>query len=462
MPLNAQEHDLYISWFHAAFPGGSSTRDTSFGNPPIHPRILRPMIDLFRNADGFINRWPLTVRSDLARTVASDGEASDDGVSDDYTPPPPFHTWEQLSYAEHRAQALPVWFTLVHFLIYNWDGYGGKERPLHRLGLEPSREVCDMIDDLRLYTTIQQQLKPRATAVSEALENFFLTVLRDPNPTVRTNPLLWWLAVLIHADNCDELPIFPFASMKNRPGTATDLAAIDHYARVLIFLNAALKWTRTPGPSEYLDRNRREVVRWVESADISWVDEDEQTPPSGTRDPCDVIGVWTDFRKELEYAINSWLIREGPMREILALKNGIVPPERPPPPSQQNFTTANAGFHIKYIVVYDWLTDPGMLSLNPATWEQRFSSPQAAKDNLHKVLESRLTEELGDGPMEHSIDDLDQVFSLGSDDCGMAVQINLAVDQGGLARARLVYVNSAENIKILAWVEGDNEMDIDN
>ncbi|KAK5110034.1 hypothetical protein LTR85_001792 [Meristemomyces frigidus] len=80
-----------------------------------------------------VNRWPALVRRTLDRTDRTDSVEKDPF-------PPPFHSWAQPRYMERRKQAVAVLYTLLHFLLSNWSGYGGKDSPLHSLGLEPSRD----------------------------------------------------------------------------------------------------------------------------------------------------------------------------------------------------------------------------------------------------------------------------------------------------------------------------------
>lgn len=154
MPLSGSERDLYVAWyrnthlalpvysdplddalarFRRLFPSGDAAHSAPTTTPPFRlSRIMGPTITHFHFANAMLNRWPLLLRSTLGR--------SDPFVNVHARPlPPPFHTWAQPKYLERREQAVAVCYTLLHFLLVNWTGYGGEEGPLHHLGLEPSR-----------------------------------------------------------------------------------------------------------------------------------------------------------------------------------------------------------------------------------------------------------------------------------------------------------------------------------
>ncbi|KAK5124845.1 hypothetical protein LTR85_001035 [Meristemomyces frigidus] len=221
----------------------------------LMPRIMGPTVHHFNAINGLVNRWPTPVRRMLSR--------SDDGAGQG-SYPPPFHTWAQPRYIERRKQACGVWYTLLHFLVANWEDYGGQDGPLAQLGLEPSRECCDAIDDLRLDATIQPQFTRDRESSIALINNFFLLVIRDPCPTPCTNPLLWWIAVLIQSEVYSAQPGLPIPPMQDSLDLSAKLEALDHYARVLVFHDTFIDWTTPPSPPHPLLFWKDEVSRWVD------------------------------------------------------------------------------------------------------------------------------------------------------------------------------------------------------
>lgn len=169
MPLSDSERDLYLSWYRtthlalpvyserldaalarflAVFPQDDSISCATATSPPVDlSRVMEPTITHFHFANAMLNRWPLLLRRTLNRS-----DTFDDPLASPL--PLPFHTWAQPKYLERRKQAVAVWYTLLHFLALNWAGYSDIDGPLHHLGFDPSRQICDIIDDFRLYATI--------------------------------------------------------------------------------------------------------------------------------------------------------------------------------------------------------------------------------------------------------------------------------------------------------------------
>ena len=274
-PVYARPLDLALAHFRDVFRDS----DTSSTIPQIVlARIMGAIILHFTFANAMINRWPLSIRRTLNRSQTTTPPSGNN--PDDCDPePPPFHTWAQPRYLKRRKQAVAVWYTLLHFLVLNWSGYGGKDGQLHSLGLQPTRQCCDVIDDLHLYATLPSPLKPRRKAVTEVVEEFLFLVIRDPHPTSRTNPLLWWIAVLIHAEVNDPQPRLPSPGLEDTLSFSTKLEALDHYARVFVFHQNFMHWTSRPGTFQPLPTWKHEVPLCVDAANISWVDRDREMPP---------------------------------------------------------------------------------------------------------------------------------------------------------------------------------------
>jgi hypothetical protein len=189
------------------------------------------------------------------------------------------------------------------------------------LGLDPSRQICDIIDDFRLYATIQKPFNPRSKVVQDLADAFFLLSIRDPDPTPCTNPILWWLAVLVHSDVHRSHPRLPVPDLEDSLDLTAKLDALDHYSRVLVFHNNFINWTTPPHPLQPVPRWKHEVPRRVDAVDIAWVNQNREAPRSDVAESLNLESpAWSDYQETLKAAVNDWLVAdtEGPMCDIIA------------------------------------------------------------------------------------------------------------------------------------------------
>lgn len=152
----------------------------------------------------------------------------------------PFETWAQPRHLERRKQAIAVWYNLLHFLVFNWHGYGG-DNALESMGLHLDRKLFNILNDIKLYSSLTWSSAydgstrcSHKNAMTENIEEFFHVCLFDPNATPRTNLILWWVAVLIHSDVQMRHPRLPISGMVDQIDMTAKLHAINHYARVLV------------------------------------------------------------------------------------------------------------------------------------------------------------------------------------------------------------------------------------
>lgn len=469
MSLTDAERDLYLRWYRSthladplyARPLGDAFhrfrhvfRDshTSTTTPQIVlARIMQPVIEHFTFANSMINRWPMSVRRILNRSQPTPPLSGNE--TDNYhIQPPPFHTWAQPRFLERRKQAVAVWYNLLHFLVLNWSGYGGKNGQLYLLGLQPTRRCCDIIDDLRLYATLPSPLRPRRKAVIDMVEEFFFLVIRDPKPTPRTNPLLWWIAVLIHSEVNEPQPRLPIPGLEDTLTFSTKLEALDHYARVLVFHQTFMHWTSRPGILQPVPAWKHEVPLWVDAVDISWVDRDRETPPS-LHEPDLTSQGWTDFHDTLRNAVDTWLVSNtvGPLHEIACLEQGTLPSPRPtssPPPLNEGQSLT-----VHFTAVQDWSSNPGTLSgAYPASLPTTFSSLRDANRAVRRAIVRTLKNELDSHEGALHLDELDEMYAVGQTD-GKVVQWDTVEEVDGTLRSRAIFVDGDENVKVTAWIE---------
>lgn len=477
MPLSDAESRTYLAWYqstHIATPTYGHAIDQALDNyhTTFHEtddatallletsslawhRFTKAVLEHLNDSNNLINRWPLPVRCDINRRCSSTYTTDEAG-------PAPFHAWAQPRFLERRKQAASVYFNLLHFLVYNWSEYGGINNALHSLGLEPNHECCDIIDDLRLYIMLPQKFKPRSATFTGRVAAFFLCVLRDPEPTPRTNPLLWWIAVLIHSELNNPKPRPPVHGIDDKLDLSAKLEALDHYARVLIFHRTFVKFIRTQSILQSLPEWKLEVVSWVEAADVSWVSQDRETPQELQEPDINSKG-WLEFRNSLREAVDAWLVIEtpGPMHEILSLQEATVPPTRDvhclPP------LTAESRFVVHYEGVQEWSHNPHVLEGSSGTHKKTYSSVRAANKAILRLVVRTLKTEIEfedeDEEEDLNLKRLHKIFSLSSRDHrdrNMVVHWDTSEQADGLLASRVIYVNEiaeVDDVKATAWAE---------
>ena len=84
------------------------------------------------------------------------------------------------------------------FLVYSHD-----EGTLEEMGLELSEDLLDSIMDVKeadaWYGRIFQRMDRDPGPVEEAILELVTELITDPKATFRTNPLLWWVGVLVQS-----------------------------------------------------------------------------------------------------------------------------------------------------------------------------------------------------------------------------------------------------------------------
>ena len=151
-------------------------------------------------------------------------------------------------------------------------------------------------------------------------------IVREFDPTPRTNPILWWLAVLIHCDLHRCHPRLSILGLEDSLDFAAKLDALDHYSRVPVFHNTFIDWTTLRDSFQPLPSNQLQVARWVDAENIAWVDRDREAPHSDSVEDVDLDSLaWSEYHHHLCTAVNAWLVAEAeePMRVIIALHRGV-------------------------------------------------------------------------------------------------------------------------------------------
>lgn len=472
MSQPADDRNAYTSWYtttHLSQEPYRSALDrawtdyrAAFNNGPQHvtlrlQRLAGPTIRHLTYVDSLINRWPLATRCTLAQS------------------PQPFASWSQPAQLERRKQAAAVWYGMLGFIVFVWS-MDGDERGLREVGFEPDRELIDLIDDLALYAEIQERFQPRGSVVIETVDTFFHKAVCDSQPTARTNPLLWWMGVLIHGDvvrRHDSLPTL-LPGLVDSLGFRDKLAALEHYARVLVFHSTFLKWVAdsAPHPLSGPGEEQTVVAQWVEGRDISWVDAGFDVEPEQDRQEPDLnAAAWQSWHEVLREAVGTWLTwdSEGPLREVHALRTQTMPLAR----ERQNKTVLEPtdGGHRPYIIYYsvidNWCINPGSFEPMPKRHNRTFKSRKRAEKALPGIARAKLAElmdydddepkeldELADMFEDDKINDGGELFSFGDERMCVAYdEMGPSGREGQSIRCRVLFCDEANDAKVIAWAE---------
>src|SRR5207248_2054796 len=138
---------------------------------------------LFDNLEALTERWPPQPRRILNQVT-------------DLTKP--FQTLAARPSLRQRRRFNAVWTSLLCFLVYAYDDEGS----LEEMGLCLSEEMCDSILDIA--SAEAWSVKPHSMGgpmgqLEAAVHGLCLEMIMHHEPTTTTNPLLWWMAVLVHS-----------------------------------------------------------------------------------------------------------------------------------------------------------------------------------------------------------------------------------------------------------------------
>ncbi len=276
------------------------------------------MLDLL---NAMVERWPVQVRVLLNQdSSASKG---------------PFGISARPRDLKRRQQAMSVWADMLCFITACWDI---SCRDLERIGLFLSEDLKAHIENVSIWGELGGNRK----RIEEAAKDFFILAVTDPKPSPSTNPILWWLATVIHDRLVDGLPELPMEGINkdsvhdlNLDGK---LEALDYFARVLVL--EVLIHTGTPSdmchrvswPPSCRPQNsamKQQILTFLDHTDASWVYQDRERPGKVFQKNDRLVSgpAWQECIAHLQTLMDDWLTVDarGPMREILSLSRGMLP-----------------------------------------------------------------------------------------------------------------------------------------
>ena len=233
-----------------------------------------------------------------------------------------------------RQGEMSVWANMLCFIVAHWDI---SCRELERMGLFLSENLKADIENISIWGGLGGNRK----RIEEAAKVFLISALVDPNPSPRTNPILWWLAILIHNGDVDHLPGLPILSHGKSAARSVDLnnklEALDYFVRALVLEFLVLTWIPSdmghgisglPYRRTQTSTMKQQILRFLEHANTARACQDHETYPVLKERAQELSGpAWQECIAHLQSLIDKWLTPDtsGPMREILSHSKGMMP-----------------------------------------------------------------------------------------------------------------------------------------
>ena len=342
---------------------------------------------------------------------------------------------------------------MLAFIVSRWDF---ASRDLHKMGLFMGDEMSNLVDDIHLGCKLFNGYNKSFETMQKWVMAFFHLAITDSEPSSRSNPIIWWMAVLVRIHVLDGLPELPLG----RPDNDFDpvltfhgkLQALDHYARVLVLDRFIYSCKPSDYKEGYLFKRAssailEKVVVDLDSQNRSWVDKDQE-PPSiriPNEDAMIATPAWQECLSRLRNIAETWLSidSQGPMHEVLSLVNGVVPNRSYTQRGESDLRHLQLSLEhttYEYKVVYQLWEDyteglggynmgsGGPLTAGALSWGTYDSAQEANREARAALLNE---------------------FGRKSD----AMFWNKHLREDGTVKIRAVFVDSADNTKVIAWVE---------
>ncbi|RHZ52488.1 hypothetical protein CDV55_104360 [Aspergillus turcosus] len=364
-------------------------------NGSIIDRIAVAITQNFTDSDAMVERWPSHIRKLMNQFSRSDAKE--------------FKSWARPRDLEKRKQVLSVWISLLAFLVLNWKSYGA-DGALDSMGLNLSWTFKDDIDVIRYYAKSGQSLK----VLGEMAHTFFVRVIKDATATPHTNPLAWWLAVLIQTEVLGNQTRWEVTGEQDTLSFSQKLEAIDHYARVLVLDDAIYRGDLSPTQKGNLQDTLNKVS-------ISWIDEDSERPAVDIHQAFleSFSQKWRIYAEYLRPIFAEWLTGQttGPLSTVILFLHGRL--ETP---------AYKKVYKVKMEIYEEFSVSPMRAACYPAEVGMKDTIELANKE-ARRCIRIEL------GPKNDSIK-WDEVY-----------------DTRGMIRIRAIYQSEANDARAVAWVE---------
>ena len=336
---------------------------------------------------------------------------------------------------------------MLAFIVSSWDF---SSRDLHKMGLFMGEEMQDQVDDIRFWCDLGSS--KLLGHFKDAIKTFFYLAVTDCAPSSRTNPIIWWMAVLVQTQVLDHQPELPLG----RPDRDFDsaltidgkLQALNHYARVLVLESVIYIWKPSDQGCWGRSAIKKKLVADLDSQDMVWVDEDKERPPIRTSDELTLMATpaWQECLEHLRGLVEKWLSADsrGPMRELLSLLNGVVParsyvereePESRVPPSPREGATPYE-YKVMFQIWEDYTAGQGGYNMGldgPASTGVYDAGTYTTLEKANRKARSPIVYEFGSKSEARLWDE--------------------HVREDGTVKIRAVFIDFANNSKAVAWVE---------
>jgi hypothetical protein len=243
---------------------------------------------------------------------------------------------------------------------------------------------------------------------------FFMKMIKDATANPHTNPLTWWLAVLIQTEVLDNQPRWTVAGVQDTLSFSQKVEAIDHYARVLVLEYAIYRGDLSPTQKEDLQSSLNQVS-------ISWIDQDAERPAVDPRQALfeSVSHKWRTYTEHMRPIFAEWLTGQstGPMSTVILFLHGKLET-----PSYRKV------YKVKMQIEEDFSVDPMMATCYPGEVDTK-----ATLEEANKEARMCIRDELGSKKASLKWDEV--------------------YDEKGMIRIRAIYRDEANDARAVAWVE---------
>ena len=243
--------------------------------------------------EGLAERWPAPVRT----IVNQAGLGTEKG---------PFEGWGAMMNLSKRRRGNSILAGLVCFLVHSHD-----EGTLEEMGLELSEDLLDSIMDVKeadaWYGRIFQRTDRDPGPVEEAILERVTELITDSKATFRTNPLLWWVGILVQSslqtdgDDYISRGRFDLNILTMDMDIEERLGAVLHYSKAFVLDHSMKTWKTS---ASWMDEVRVSMA----AVDMEWLNADDDQRPAASADmgTCQ-SAAWKDMAKHVRAQSRAFL-----------------------------------------------------------------------------------------------------------------------------------------------------------